>query len=621
MVDKKLKSFHSDYIIDAYNILGSFFEEEKTTFRVYAPHATSISVVGDFNNWDYTLNPMTKITRKGVWECAVSGAKLLDRYKYRIVNNDKVYLKQDLYSYLNETDGKSSSLIYNIDRYNWRDEKWMLNRTFKNVYNLPMNIYEVHLGSWKTYNNNDNNQDSNVNIKFLNYRDIALKLIPYVKEMGYNYIELLPITEHPYLGSWGYQVTGYYSVTSRYGYPDDFKFLIDYAHQNGIGVILDWVPAHFPKDDFGLVEYDGKYVYEETNAKKREFKTWGTRMFKFGKSEVKSFLISSASFFFEKYHIDGLRVDAVASMLYLDYDRDKFVLNKFGEKYNLEAIEFLKCLNKEMFNKYGNILMIAEESTSFPKITHPVEDGGLGFNYKWCMGWMHDSLHYISTDPYFRQHIHNNMTFTLSYFYGENYVLPLSHDEVVHCKGSLINKAHGEYDMKFANLRLYYMYMMTHPGKKLSFMGNEFGQFAEWDENKEIDWFLLDYPKHKALHNFVKDLNHVYLNYPNLYEIDHHWDGFEWIVSDDKMRNVYAYIRKCSSGNDMVVILNFSGVTLSNYEIHHKGLKGTYKIILNSDDLKYGGEEYKVKNEVKVVNNKIKVTIPKLSGLILYEQR
>jgi len=614
MVNNFFKLFHSEYSIDAFNYLGSFYTENNTTFRVYAPHATSVSVVGEFNDWNDTINPMTKINKKGIWECVITNVKLFDSYKYAIYNEklNKTFLKQDPYAYYNETDGKSSSKVFNIDIYSWNDHKWMDDRDIHNIYRKPINIYEVHLGSWKKQRNG----------KPYNYKDLALKLIPYAKKMGYNYIELLPITEHPYLGSWGYQVTGYFSVTSRYGTPDDFMFLVDYAHQNGIGVIMDWVPAHFPKDDYGLIEFDGKYLYEDPKPTRREFKTWGTRIFNYGKPEVKSFLISSANFFLEKYHIDGLRVDAVAAMLYLDYDREKFKPNIYGEKYKLEAIDFLKDLNKEMFKKYRNILMIAEESSTFPKVTKRVEDGGLGFNYKWCMGWMNDTLEYMRTDPYFRWHIHNKMTFTMSYLFEENYFLPLSHDEVVHLKNSLIGKMFGDYDMKFSSLKAYMMYMMTHPGKKLNFMGNEIAQFEEWDENKAIDWFLLKYPKHKMYQKYVKDLNHRYLNSPSLYEIDDSFDGFEWIIADDATNNVYVYSRKSVSSNksSLIVILNFSGIDLKDYMISHESFEGEYLVVMNSDEAKYGGVDILKNKNIFAIDNTISVNIPKLSGLIIKQK-
>lgn len=610
-----LNQFHSSYVCNGYEYFGSFFTEKETLFRVYAPHATTVSVIGDFNFWNETANPMNKIDDRGIWETTIPNVKVYDNYKYCIYNQttNTKSIKQDPYSYHNETNGPTSSKVYNLNNYTWNDSEWMNQRNSKNLYKGPMNIYEVHLGSWKKNKNNTN----------LSYRMIADKLIPYVKDMGYNYIELLPILEHPFLGSWGYQVTGYFSVTSRYGIPDDFMYFVDKAHQNDIGIILDWVPAHFPKDAFGLYEFDGECLYEDPRPTRKEFKTWGTRIFNYGKPEIKSFLISSADFYLEKYHIDGLRVDAVSSMLYLDYDRDEWVPNIYGGNYNLEAIGFLKDLNREMFTRHGNILMIAEESTAFPKITHPVCFDGLGFNYKWCMGWMNDTLKYIETDPIYRQYDHHKMTFTMSYIFNENHILPLSHDEVVHGKKSLLDKMPGDYDTKFANLRTYYMYMMTHPGKKLLFMGGEFGQFIEWDEKKELDWFLLKYERHNQLSKYVKKLNKLYLKNPNFYEYDQNWEGFEWIYANDNDHNTLVYIRKSSNEKkkDSLVILNFSGNPLINYEIHSNKLNGRYKAILDSDSLEFGGTGF-FKNsynnrELKAKNNVLRLDVPAMTGLIL----
>ena len=427
----------------------------------------------------------------------------------------------------------------------------------------------------------------------------------------------MPITEYPYLGSWGYQSTGYFSPSSRFGLPEDFMYFVDKAHQSGIGIIMDWVPAHFPKDDFGLCEFDGEYLYEDSRPTRMEYPTWGTRIFNYSKPEVKSFLLSSANLFFEKYHIDGLRVDAVAAMLYLDYDRKKWIPNIYGGNYNLETIDFLKTLNMEMFKRHGNILMIAEESTAFPKVTYPVYDGGLGFNFKWSMGWMNDTLTYMKIDPLFRKYEHNKLTFAMTYAFSENYILPLSHDEVVHGKKSLVDKMPGEYDEKFANLRTYYAYMMTHPGKKLLFMGGEFGQFIEWDEKKELDWFLLKYPRHTELQRYVKRLNHLYLRSPNLYAIDNSWDGFEWIYADDYDHNTYVYVRKYQDSRDIIVVLNFSGADIIDYEIHYKPLRGLYTLVLNSDDYKYGGRNFIKEKEFKAKKGVLKINIPKLSALIL----
>ena len=556
MIKHFLNDFHTFFSSYAYNYLGSFYQNDATIFRVFAPHADLVSVVGDFNNWDSTNHIMKKIDDRGIWELTIPNLKIYDCYKYCIYKNGRSFLKQDPYSYHNQTEGQSASKIYDINNYQWNDSEWLEKRKIVNIYKSPLNIYEAHIGSWKRKKNN----------VVYNYRDIAKKLVKYVKKMGYTHIELLPVMEHPFLGSWGYQVTGYFSVTSRHGTPDDFMYFVDYAHQNGIGIILDWVPAHFCKDDFGLYEFDGECLYEDPAPTRKEHETWGTRIFNFAKPEVKSFLISSACFFFEKYHIDGIRCDAVASMLYLDYEREVWEPNCYGGNENLEAIGFLQDLNKTCFERFGNILMIAEESTTFPKITEPVALGGLGFNYKWNMGWMNDTLDYVGIDPIYKMYSHNKMTFAMSYAFTENFVLPLSHDEVVHGKKSLLDKMPGSYDDKFNNLKTYLGYMMTHPGKKLLFMGSEFGHFIEWDEKRELDWFLLKYPRHKEMQRYSKDLNNYYLKHPQLYEIERDWSGFEWIYPNSGDSNSYVYFRKSSNKKHLIVLLNFSGNNYSKYK-------------------------------------------------------
>ena len=603
-----LHSFHYGYASDAYNFLGSFYTEKETLFRVYAPHATSVSVVGDFNSWDISKNPMKKVTDEGIWELSIPSLKVFDNYKYAIYNENtqKRILKQDPYGYHFETNGSSATKIYPINNYHWNDQSWMNERNKKNIYRSPVNIYEAHVGSWMKCAGND-----------MNYRDIARRMIKYLKKMNYNYVELLPVMEHPYLGSWGYQVTGYYGITSRYGVPDDFKYFVDYAHQNGIGVILDWVPAHFPKDDFALAEFDGEDVYEDPAPTRREHASWGTRIFNFAKPEVKSFLISSACFYFEKYHIDGIRVDAVAAMLYLDYDRKEWIPNKYGGNYNLEAISFLQDLNMTGFGKFGNILMVAEESTAFPAVTKPVDTGGLGFNFKWNMGWMNDTLHYMQTDPFFRGDHQNEMTFAMTYAYSENFILAISHDEVVHLKKSLIDKMPGAYDDKFSNLKAYLGFMMTHPGKKLLFMGQEFGQFSEWNEKKELDWMLLEYPMHQGLQKYVADLNKVYLKNGELYELDDTWDGFKWIEIGGAHGAMFSYARRSKSGKELIVIINLSGLAYDNYILYNDNFKGRYKVILDSDSSFYGGENLYNYDEIKAEDKKIDISINKLSMLIL----
>lgn len=614
-MNKFQKDFHYRYAIDAYNYLGCHQEYQdgvySLIFRVYAPHAEKVSVVGDFNNWDEKMYPMTKITKEGIWEVRTENLPVYTNYKYWIKNGNKILYKQDPYGFHAETNGGTCSKVYHLNTFKFDDDKWIEKRKHESIYHRPMNIYEVNFGSWRRYKNNTH----------YSYRKLADTLIPYVKKMGYTHIEIMPIMEFPFDGSWGYQVTGYFSVTSRFGTPDDFMYFVNKAHKNNIGVILDWVPAHFPKDSHGLYEFDGDYVYEETIPTKMEHKTWGTRIFNYQKPEVKSFLISSALFFFEKYHIDGLRVDAVASMLYLDYDRKVWEKNIYGGNHNLEAIEFIKTLNIEVFKYYPEALMIAEESTDFASVTKPVYLGGLGFNFKWNMGWMNDSLRYIQTDPLFRSHNHHQLTFSLVYAFSENFILPLSHDEVVHGKKSILNKMPGSYENKFANMRAFYGYMMTHPGKKLNFMGYEFGQFIEWNHNQELDWLLLDYPHHQKLFRYVKDFNHFYLKNSPLWEDDNSWDGFQWINSDDADNNIISYRRINKHKRELIIIINFSGRMLENYRI---GVKpGRYQVVLNSDDQIYGGSSFGVQEfeteKVYANNSKtsIKLMIPALSILIL----
>ncbi len=606
--------YHNGENFRSYEYLGSHIKktpdgETSVVFRVWAPHAESVSVVGDFNGWDETANPMTKISTGGIYETTVVGLKVYDMYKYAVKSNGKTVLKADPFAYHAETKGTSSK-IYDLDGYVWNDGEYFSNKT--ESYSSPMNIYEINAGSWKKY------EDGN----FFNYKKLADKIVPYLKKMHYTHVELMPITEHPFEGSWGYQVSGYFAVTSRYGTPHDFMYFVNKCHENGIGVILDWVPAHFPKDEFGLYEFDGQPLYEYSEPTKMEHKGWGTRIFDWGRNEVQSFLISSAMFFFDKYHIDGLRVDAVASMLYLDYDKEpgEWIPNVFGGNYNLEAINFLKKLNTAVFESYPKALMIAEESTSFPLITRPVDIGGLGFNYKWNMGWMNDSLSYMATDPYFRSGCHNKLTFSMMYAFSENYVLPISHDEVVHGKKSLLDKMPGNYDDKFANLRIFEGYLMSHPGKKLNFMGNEFGQFIEWDYKKGLDFFLLDYDKHKMTQNYIKALNKFYVTHKAMYEIDFDWKGFSWITCDENDKNVISFIRYDENGNQVVVLINFAGCDHLKYRL---GLeKGKYRVVLNSDDKKFGGEGKLKKKTYNTKNvswhgkeNSIEIDLPRLSCL------
>lgn len=616
MDKNRFNQFHTTYISDAYKYLGSHYDKKSgnTTFRVYAPHADKVGIVGDFNEWNNSSTIMRKITEQGVFELVVPNLKIYDKYKYCIFNGKKEIYKQDPYAYHNETNGDTCSKLFDIDTYDWNDSEYIKNRNVTLPYNRPMNIYEVNLGSWRRKKGN----------VVYNYRELADKLIPYLKKMNYTHVEVMPVTEYPFEGSWGYQVTGYFSITSRYGIPTDFMYFVDKAHMNNIGVIIDWVPAHFPKDAYGLYEFDGDFVYEDTEPLQREHLCWGTRVFNYRKAEVKSFLFSSAMFFFDKYHIDGLRVDAVASMLYLDYDRKEWKPNMYGGNHNLEAIDFFKNLNTEIFCHFPQALMIAEESTDFANVTKPVYLGGLGFNFKWNMGWMNDSLSYIQTNPMFRCYEHNKLTFSLMYAFSENFVLPISHDEVVHGKKSLLDKMPGEYNEKFANDRAFLTYMMTHPGKKLNFMGYEIAQFIEWDYKKELDWLLLKYDSHKKFQAFVQDINKIYVNSSPLWEIDDSWEGFNWLVVDDKDRDVIAYERIDKEGTLFIVIINFSGCYYENYNLNARC--GSYKEIINSDNLKYGGTGVyngviKVDKSSDSKNGILKIKIAPLSGIILKRSR
>ena len=572
--------FHQGTNYNAYDFMGAHFGEKDgkkgVFFRTWAPNAKSVSVVGDFNEWKPNVNPMERISDGGIYEAFIEGLKEYDNYKYAVTNLKTVF-KADPYAFHSETPSGTASKVYDLEGYEWQDGEFMAAKTAP--YDKPMNIYEINLASWKRHGD-----------KYYTYRELADELVNYVYDLGYTHVEFMPVSEYPFDGSWGYQVTGYYAITSRFGTPKDFMFLVDSFHKKGISVIVDWVPAHFPKDEHGLFEFDGTSCYENQGWDRKEHKAWGTRIFDWGRNEVQSFLISNALFLLDKFHIDGLRVDAVASMLYLDYDRKpgEWIPNENGGNYNLQAIAFLKKLNTIVFGKFPNALMIAEESTAFPLITKPVNIGGLGFNYKWNMGWMNDVLSYMQCDPYFRSGNHNKMTFSMCYAFSENYILPISHDEVVHGKRSLLDKMPGDIQSKFANLRAFMAYMFAHPGKKLSFMGSEYGQFKEWNYQEGLEFFMTKFDMHKKLLNYNKDLNKIYKNTPALYEIEDSWDGFTWISADEKDNNVISFIRRDKKGNSVAVISNFSG---RDYEKYRLGLDaGTYKIILNSDDKVFGGQ-------------------------------
>lgn len=631
--------FHQGTNYRAYEYLGC--HEYKTefgyeyVFRVWAPNAQSVALVSDFTSWEYGM-AMERITDKGIWECRYkSNESLVGKfYKYKVTNHGISHYKADPYAFYSQTNLKTASIIYNTDGFEWTDAKWLDYRKSvfaknagtkkeKYFYSAPMNVYEVHLGSWKTRNGESNVDGEH----YLNYREIADDMAPYVKKMGYTHVELMPVMEHPYDGSWGYQVCGYYAPTSRFGTPADFMYFVNKMHECGIGVILDWVPAHFPKDRHGLYEFDGQPLYEYQGKDRMEHKVWGTRFFDVGREEVQSFLISNALFWLDTYHADGLRIDAVASMLYLDYDRDpgEWVPNDEGTNKNKEAIAFFRKLNTAVFADHGDVLMIAEESTDWPMITKPVDLGGLGFNYKWNMGWANDIFDYVATDPVYRKYKHDKLTFPMMYVFNENYILPVSHDEVVHGKKSLVDKMYGSYDEKFSCMRAFLTYMMTMPGKKMLFMGTEFAQFREWDFENQLEWFMLKYPRHTEMQRFVSVLNNLYLESPELWEIENSWDGYEWIESNQADTNIISYRRKSANGSELIAVINFAPVTRNSYRLYVPSA-GKYKEVLTSDEYRFGGSgilntdiprSKKQVTESGEIKNYIEINLPALSGVII----
>ena len=577
-----LEQFHTTGVSDAYRFLGCHAQNrdgvDGFVFRTWAPQAQSVRVTGDFNFWNEEDLPMQPVGC-GVWEAFSRFAQPGQRYKLCIKTKDgRTVYKTDPYGNRCGVLPDTASIIEAEDGFVWHDGLYRARRRKEKILNRPVNIYEVHAGSWKRH------EDGSV----LSFRELAQQLVPYVKDMGYTHIELMPVMEYPYDPSWGYQITCYYAPTHRYGAPEDLKYFIDEAHRAGIGVILDWVPAHFPKDANGLYEFDGTCCYELSDPTMNEHPDWTTRIYDYGKPEVRSFLISNACYWISQFHADGIRVDAVASMLYLDYNRPNYKPNRFGGRENLEAIDFLRQLNAAAFQTEPAVMMIAEESTAFPLITKPDYDGGLGFLFKWNMGWMNDMLQYMSLDPLYRKGDHNALTFSMTYAFSENFILPLSHDEVVHGKCSLIGKMPGNYDDKFNNLRVLYAYQMAHPGKKLNFMGSEFAQFIEWNFKQGLDWLLLGYEKHRKMQQFVKTLNRFYLENRELWEVDTGWDGYEWIEPDDRDRSVIAFRRKDRKGRELVVVCNFCPVLRENYRL---GLpkQGWYVPVLNTDDEAFGG--------------------------------
>ena len=614
-----LEVFHTGDSVRAYDFLGAHLvnrnDKNGVVFRVWAPTARSVSVAGDFNNWNNEVNYMYNIGY-GVWEVFVEGVKEFCTYKYCIESEygDRL-MKADPYAFHAQTRPGQASVVYDIESYSWNDSEWFNKRKENNISSSPMNIYEIHAGSWRKY------PDGN----FFNYQKLADELIPYLKEMHYTHVQLMPIMEYPYDGSWGFQTTGYYAPTSRYGTPSDFMAFVDKLHGEGIGVILDWVPSNFPTDDFGLARFDGSPLYESNDPKTSKRDSWGTCLFNYARFEVTSFLVSCAMFWLDKYHIDGLRIGALSSMLYLDYGKTEgeWEPNKFGGKENLDAVDFVKRLNTAVHMYHPDVMMFAEENTSWPKLTHKIEDGGLGFDFKWNMGWMNDMLHYMSLNSMWRPFNHDSLTFSFYYAFSEKFLLPISHDEVSHGKGSLIKQMPGKYDEQFAGVRAFITYMYAHPGKKLVFMGTEIGQFDEWNHEEAIQWDLLEFEKHKKLRTFFKELNKFYLDCKPLYELDTVWKGFDWIHHDDYTNSVIAFKRTDKNGDEIVSVCNFQPIRRDEYCIGVPKY-GLYDEVFNSDEERFGGSGVVNGNNIKTEVMKIhgfdqglSLTLPPLSVIYL----
>lgn len=612
-----LTNYHTGKLYNSYEYFGAHLRKQQdgkgVYFTVWAPNATGVSLVGTFNFWNDQANPMERLGDTGIWHCFFGNIGEGEEYKYKIFKKDGTSVqKADPYGFFSEKKPGTSSVVADMDGYEWKDGKWLKKRNEARLYDGPLNIYEIHPGSWKMHEDKSH----------YSYRELADELVPYLKEMNYNYVEIMPVMEHPFDGSWGYQITGYYSITSRYGKPDDLKYLIDKCHQNNIGVILDWVPGHFCRDEQGLLNFDGTELYGHI-----DHPNWGTKKFNFGRSEVRNFLISNALFYFDKYHVDGLRVDGVTSILHLNFGMDEQVYrNRDGGTDDLDGIDFLKELNTAVFGKYPFAIMAAEESTDWPLVTAPVDSGGLGFNFKWNMGWMNDTIAYVENDFLFRKNDHDKITFSMHYAFSENFILPFSHDEVVHGKKTLIDKSWGTYEEKFKNLKVLAMYQMTHPGKKLNFMGNEIGQFMEWRYYEEIEWFMLKYPIHDSHREYIKKLNRLYMNESALWQQDNSWAGFQWIDADNRDQSMFSYIR-WGREDFIITVLNFTPNVQEEVWIQVPQ-EGDYRVILNSDEDKYDGTGTTYKRYIKSQRdefnpgrNIIKIKVPGLSGLMIKKKK